>query len=282
MYKLLNASFSRLRKNKIFLGLVILTIIIAAFMLISEYLDKVKYSSVFGISSNTTDILFTSFINIIGFFSAIFTSLFVGAEYSDGTIRNKIIVGNKRKNIYLSNLITSIIVGLLLELINLLIIMLVGTPLIGKIQINILDFSFIILDMILLIVVFSSIFNFIAMLCSNITLSTVGSLLLILIMYVFCMSISGIANSTKYLKIQDVDEYGNIVTQYIEDENYPGDFKKNLCKEIINIIPTGQAMEISSKDININEIKTYPIYSLVISIFINILGIYLFNKKELK
>ena len=160
--------------------------------------------------------------------------------------------------------------------------MLVGTPLIGKIQINILDFSFIILDMILLIVVFSSIFNFIAMLCSNITLSTVGSLLLILIMYVFCMSISGIANSTKYLKIQDVDEYGNIVTQYIEDENYPGDFKKNLCKEIINIIPTGQAMEISSKDININEIKTYPIYSLVISIFINILGIYLFNKKELK
>ena len=64
MYKLLNASFSRLRKNKIFLGLVILTIIIAAFMLISEYLDKVKYSSVFGISSNTTDILLTNFINI--------------------------------------------------------------------------------------------------------------------------------------------------------------------------------------------------------------------------
>lgn len=281
MIKLLHANFYRLKKNKIFFGIIIITIIASFIIIFNTYNANIAYEK-YNMPKNTIEKTFPTFINIISFLIAVFVSIFVGTDYSDGTIRNKIIVGNKRKNIYLSNLITSIIVGLLLELINLLIIMLVGTPLIGKIQINILDFSFIILDMILLIVVFSSIFNFIAMLCSNITLSTVGSLLLILIMYVFCMSISGIANSTKYLKIQDVDEYGNIVTQYIEDENYPGDFKKNLCKEIINIIPTGQAMEISSKDININEIKTYPIYSLVISIFINILGIYLFNKKELK
>ena len=182
----------------------------------------------------------------------------------------------------MSNLIVSIIVGLVLEIIYLTIISIIGIPLIGKIQMNILDFLYIILDMILLIMVFSSIFNFISMICSNVTLSTVGSLLLILIMYVFCMSISGIAYSTKELKIQGFDENGNLVTKYLEDENYPGDFKKNLCKTIINILPTGQAMELSEVNIDINEIKIYPLYSLGVILIINILGIYMFNKKELK
>ena len=42
---------------------------------------------------------------LMGLISAIFTSLFIGSEYSDGTIRNKIIVGHSRIRIYLANLI---------------------------------------------------------------------------------------------------------------------------------------------------------------------------------
>ena len=178
MYKLLNASFSRLRKNKIFLGLVILTLIIAAFMLISEYLDKVKYSSVFGISSNTTDILLMKFINIVGFFIAIFTSLFVGAEYSDGTIRNKIVAGHSRKNIYLSNLIVSIVVGLILEFIYLIIISIVAIPVFGAIQMSYSQFLLILLDMIMIIIVMTSATNVIP--CWLVTLLSCFLLFLLL------------------------------------------------------------------------------------------------------
>ena len=288
MYKLLNASFSRLRKNKIFLGLVILTIIIAAFMLISEYLDKVKYSSVFGISSNTTDILLTNFINIIGFFIAIFTSLFVGAEYSDGTIRNKIVAGHSRKNIYLSNLIVSIIVGLILEFIYLIIISIVAIPLFGSIQMTFSQFAFILLDMIMIIIAYSSIFNFIALICSNITISTVSSLLLILIMFVIDMLLSPTANSTEYIQKNKVmDEQGNITYEIVKNEDYLGKIIKTTCKTIINFNPVSQAIEISGNKINMNEedfnnMKVYPLYSLGLIIIITAIGIYLFNIKELK
>lgn len=288
MYKLLNASFYRLRKNKIFLGLVILTIIIAVFMLVSEYLNNIKYSSVFGISSNTTDILLTNFINIIGFFIAIFTSLFVGAEYSDGTIRNKIVAGHSRKNIYLSNLIVSIIVGLILEFIYLIIISIVAIPLFGSIQMTFSQFAFILLDMIMIIIAYSSIFNFIALICSNITISTVSSLLLILIMFVIDMLLSPTANSTEYIQKNKVmDEQGNITYEIVKNEDYLGKIIQTTCKTIINFNPVSQAIEISGNKINMNEedfnnMKVYPLYSLGLIIIITAIGIYLFNIKELK
>ena len=288
MYKLLNASFSRLRKNKIFLGLVILTIIIAAFMLISEYLDKVKYSSVFGISSNTTDILLTNFINIIGFFIAIFTSLFVGAEYSDGTIRNKIVAGHSKKNIYLSNLIVSILVGIFLELIYLIVISIFSIPIFGLVQMNFSQLAVILLDIIMIIIVYSSIFNFIALICSNITISTVSSLLLILIMFVIDMLLSPTANSTEYIQKNIVmDEKGNVTYEVVKNEDYPGKLVQTICKTISNFNPVSQAIEISGNKINMNEedfnnMKVYPLYSLGLIIIITAIGIYLFNIKELK
>ena len=288
MYKLLNASFYRLRKNKIFLGLVILTIIIAVFMLVSEYLNNIKYSSVFGISSNTTDILLMKFINIIGFFIAIFTSLFVGAEYSDGTIRNKIVAGHSRKNIYLSNLIVSIVVGLILEFIYLIIISIVAIPLLGSIQMTFSQFAFILLDMIMIIIVYSSIFNFIALICSNITISTVSSLLLILIMFVIDMLLSPTANSTEYIQKNIVmDEQGNVTYEVVKNEDYPGKLVQTICKTISNFNPVSQAIEISGNKINMNEedfnnMKVYPLYSLGLIIIITAIGIYLFNIKELK
>ena len=281
MIRLLHANFYRLKKNKVFIGIIIITIIASFVMVFDTYQGNIANEK-YNMTKTPIDRTYIIYINIISFLIAIFVSIFVGTDYSDGIIRNKIIVGHSRKNIYLSNLIISIVVGLVLEIIHLTIVTIIGIPLIGKIQMNILDFLYIILNMILLIIVFSSIFNFISMLCSNVTLSTVGSLLLILIMYVFCMSISVVANSTKELKIQDFDENGNLITQYIEDKNYPGDFNKNLCKTVINILPTGQAMELSDVNIDMKEIKIYPLYSLGGIIIINVLGIYMFNKKELK
>ncbi len=287
MYKLLNAGFSRLMKNKIFWGIVIITIIIA----LGLVLNRISSSGFF---ENEIEPVLTNYIYFIGFFIAIFTSLFVGTEYSDGAIRNKIVVGHTRKNIYLSNLIISIAVGLFIEIVYLMLVMIIGIPTLGGLQIPIDKFLFILLDMVLIIIAYSSIFNFITLICSDITIATVVCILSFIGMFVVSeFVVSPIANDKKYYSNYVTNENGEIIeTQKHLNPNYVGDFAKQVYKNILYIIPSGQASQIQSTMSNLSyendrymtdtDIKLAGLYSLGLIIVINGIGIYFFKRKDLK
>ena len=287
MYKLLNAGFSRLMKNKIFWGIVIITIIIA----LGLVLNRISSSGFF---ENEIEPVLTNYILFIGFFIAIFTSLFVGTEYSDGAIRNKIVVGHTRKNIYLSNLIISIAVGLFIEIVYLILVMIIGIPTLGGLQIPIDKFLFILLDMVLIIIAYSSIFNFITLICSDITIATVVCILSFIGMFVVSeFVVSPIANDKKYYSNYVTNENGEIIeTQKHLNPNYVGDFAKQVYKNILYIIPFGQASQIQSTMSNLSyendrymtdtDIKLAGLYSLGLIIVINGIGIYFFKRKDLK
>ena len=117
MIKLLRAGFTRLRKNKVFWLLTIFSIGLALFMIYTRYSDMKKYGEVIEVGQ-----LMLNYSTMIGIVIAIFTSLFLGVEYSDGAIRNKISIGHKRINIYLSNLIIITITSLFSYLLFLVII----------------------------------------------------------------------------------------------------------------------------------------------------------------
>ena len=57
----------------------------------------------FGMYETDFDYALTASLGLLGFFS-VFTPLFLGTEYSDGAIRNKLISGKTRTQIYLSSL----------------------------------------------------------------------------------------------------------------------------------------------------------------------------------
>ena len=97
MINLLNAGFTRLRKNKLFWVLTIFSIGLALLMIYSRYSDMKN----FGDTVEVEQLIF-NYSTSIGIVIAIFTSLFLGVEYSDGVIRNKVSIGHKRTNIYLS------------------------------------------------------------------------------------------------------------------------------------------------------------------------------------
>lgn len=80
MIKLIKAAFFRLKKDTIFWTFIIGTIIISAYTLFRY--DKLTQ----------IDKFVNEFMTYIGLFIAIFVSIFVGKEYSEGIIRNKIIV----------------------------------------------------------------------------------------------------------------------------------------------------------------------------------------------
>lgn len=78
MYKLLKADFYRLKKDIMFWLFVFLSIGIAIFIL--EF------------SNLSIERLMNQYLTFIGLLISIFISIFVGKEYSDGILRNKVIV----------------------------------------------------------------------------------------------------------------------------------------------------------------------------------------------
>lgn len=83
MYKLLKAGLFRLKKEISFWLFIFLSFGMAIFILFKGYS---AYNEIM------LDKLANGFIMYIGLFIAIFVSIFVGKEHSEGIIRNKIIV----------------------------------------------------------------------------------------------------------------------------------------------------------------------------------------------
>ncbi len=271
MYKLLKADFFRLKKDSIF-WLFICTGIIGAIYVLFSTFRSAEYTDI--ALENTID----GFISFIGLFIAIFVSIFVGKEYSDGIIRNKIIVGHSKISIYLSKLITSIVASIMCELIYIIIVFTVGLLSFGKLQISLEEFAMCMLNIFLIIIAYCSIYNFVAMICSEITVSTIICIMIFIAMFITETGVSYIAHSDKYI----TNSYYENDVQYIIsqelDPNYPGDEKVKFAQTIELLMPEGQAYNISDAD----YLYRMPIYSITEILIFNIAGIYLFSKKELK
>lgn len=273
MYKLLNASFFRFKKDKVFWGLIAITLGIASFNLYNSMKNNIGEST--GI-----DNLLLSYILIIGIFMSIFTTLFIGLEYASGTIRNKIIVGNSRIKIYITNLIISIIAGICMQIVYMIFITIIGGHALGGLKMSLSQFGLILLDIVMMIVTYASIFTFISLICTDMTKSTVISILLVLVMFIINGAISQTASAEKFITNRVYDNEEIIAEEIMPNPNYPGDTKKKIAQTILYIIPIGQASEI--QDYKNLDTKRLLLSSISVSIIITIMGIYCFCKEDLK
>lgn len=261
MIKLLQSNFYRLKKSMTFW---VLLIVIA-------YLGIFIYDNNNGLGScdyNCIGKIIFGFNTFIFIIIPIFTSLFIGTEYSDGGIRNKIIKGHTRTNIYLANLITSIIVSFLYSIIYIIFMNIMGLIWGNGIAIELDAFLILALDSVLLNIYITSLFNFISMTISNKTSSSIISFVVV----TWCVIID--------FNLQQKIYYASGVT-------------KSIYQFILNIIPIGQSETICEaaaiyykpeilQMTNLTQTEqTLWIYSLVLIIIVNVCGIIIFNKKQL-
>ena len=293
MIKLLRAGIFRLKKEIMFWLFIIVTILIAGIRILRTthniLLNQVLYD----------------YIIYIGLFIAMFVSIFVGKEHSEGIIRNKIIVGHSRVSIYLSKLIISILVSLLCEFIYIAIMILIGSHIFEKFEMPISQLSMIMLNVVLIIAVYCSIFNLISMICSEITISVITCVVIFITMFIAQALLGETASIPKYITHSSFDSNGvkSIISQEL-NPNYPGDDVVKFAETIYLLLPPGQATELTSSEfvesMEIRE-KLYTkeelveklakktenlhkisIYSLILISIINVGGLCLFSKKELK
>lgn len=188
----------------------------------------------------------------IGIISCIFYSFFLGMEYSDGTIRNKLIVGHKRSSIYLASFITGGLAITILFFAGVLTGVVMGL-LFYTAPYNSIS-SIVVAGLIgwFASISYISIFNFVGMLSSS---KAKTSIICILLAFTFVFSAM-----ICYIFFSNT---GNEIYQFLFDFN-----------------PVGQTVQ--SMSIKILSPWTFVAYACTLSAVLMVAGIYCFNKKDLK
>ena len=101
MTKLLSAGFYRLFKSRVLWIMLAICVLLQVFVCVDNFRFEQKTPE----GSVLLDDIVFSIIPALGFISSALISLLLGEEYSDGVMRNKLTVGHRRSDIYLSNLI---------------------------------------------------------------------------------------------------------------------------------------------------------------------------------
>ena len=263
MRKLLAANFSRLWKDKTFwlcMGIMLVYSVVymlngcrQATLILSEY----HYS---------IDEYYFHFAIVIGAFCALFSSMFLGTEYSDGTIRNKIVVGHTRTSIYMADFILIFVVTLLLMVVWM-IGALVGIPALGVWKIGGIHLLVYLLIAVMFAAAFSGIFTFVSMVSANKALTV-------------AVSIFNDLGQPEMVSGVEITANGMEMGEPAPNPNYVSGKMRILYEFILDFLPTGQGVQMWQLEIS------NPIRMLISSVFITAAttlgGIFVFKRKNLK
>lgn len=120
MYKLLSAEFVRLFKSLIFKLCLLFSSGLAVFVILMRWMDvkmnPKEYAVLEAKFSNADGLIFVGGLYLI-FAVAVLIGIFVGTEYSDGTLRNKLTAGHTRSSIYLSKLLVCAVADITIHIV---------------------------------------------------------------------------------------------------------------------------------------------------------------------
>lgn len=276
MRNLLSAGFHRLKKDKIFwAGLIIMLMLSAGTMAISF---SQAFAAVDG-NRPPLDEVYWVLTPVLSIFYAVFSSLFIGTEYSEGTIRNKIAVGQKRIAIYLSNYIICFTVGLLLVVVWL-IGGLIGVPVFGFFKMRIQDIFIYLGTILLFTAAWTGILMLLCMLSANKAVTAVMALLLILLLLIIGSMLYNSLSQPEFYDGVIVTAEGLKQGDPMPNPNFVRGTKRVIYQFLVDCLPSSQAILIANA-----EIKR-PVLSLICSLLIAVMttavGIWGFSKKDIK
>ena len=223
---------------------------------------------------------------LTAFAIAVIVSLYVGSEYSDGTMRNKVIAGHSRGTVYLSFLVTSIIGGWILAAVWSVAYLVPGAILMKGENPPIM-YGILYLVMLLLLCVFSAIFTFVSILFDNKAGAAVVCMVLALLLIFQGIAIRTILDEPEFyapispgVMVADYDE----IPYAGEPEPNPnylpeGSFGRKICTFLDDFTPGGQAIQLTDKIEDASKICAYDLSWIVI---LSGAGIILFRRKDLK
>lgn len=213
-------------------------------------------------------------------FSAIFASLFLGTDYSNGTIRNKLIIGCKRTDIYFSNLITTAAGGLLIAFAQWIVCAVFAC--FGKeLGMDAGELAFQIFIIVCAMISMNAIFTLLGMLIisksANATVTIVSAFVLLL----GAAIIMELLANPEFITTYTIGENGTSEGTVISNPAYiPPGAKRDILTAVNDVLPGGQIMQIETGALHNKELM--PLYSLGVLTVTTAIGTVAFRRKDLK
>lgn len=242
MFNLLSANFHRLFKDRSFYTI---TICLVAWSIFSVFMNLLNSNA--GFNTN---------VPLLGFFIALICSLFVSKDYVNSTIRNKIISGYKREEIFMANFLTCTTVSLAYMLITLIFHYALTLPITKTSFGSAEQIFWTVVNMIFVSLAYAAAFNCFSMLLKSRTSAVIICLSAILI----------------------ITSITPVITHYLMQIENAG--IRLFLQFIMDFFPSGQTVQILS-GIAKNSLLML-LYSLGIIVTTNIAGLLLFHRCELK
>ncbi len=275
MNKLLAANFTRLKKDKAFLLFIAIMLLAGILLPIIHYMDKVN--SEYEVTLERGFFAYAIFIIIL---TSVFTALFVGTEYSDGTIRNKVIVGHNRVAVYLSNLIVCLVAGILMCTAYLIPYLCIGIPLLGFFKVGAIPILLLGMCVFAMMAAFVALFTLIAMLSQNKAVTAVFCILLAFFLLFIGASIKNRLEAPEYYSGYAITGDGVTVAEKKTNPQYLTGSKRAAYEFLYDFLPGGQAVQLSG--MSAVRLWLMPLYSVFILFVATGAGIIIFKKKDLK
>lgn len=274
MNKLWYANLLRLRKNKCFWGCMLLMAMMAVYIPVMRYLQMKETGYI-----NRLDVGFLMCSLLVPIALSIFSSLFVGREYSDGTIRNKIMIGHKRVPIYLANLSVNMLVAWLLCTVFFVVYLCVGIPLLGTFEADIKVILLLVMTVYLLVFAYSCIDTMISMMITSKAVSSITCIMSVLFLILAGAYINSRLQEPKVYPAYTLDMDGQQEEKEEPNPNYLEGTSRDVYEFLYDFLPGGQVVQCAS--MQVSHPMKLMLYSSVIGILSTMIGMVLLNQKDL-
>lgn len=278
MSKLISANFSRLFRNKFFWICFVLVVGVAAGIAIDF---RMSYSWSPQYVSHEIGDACVMYAPILAGIVALFVSLFVGEEYANKTIRNKIASGYSKGKVYVANLLVCMVAGSLFYWLFFLIIALPIAPwsvmlkYYGNIAADILRNAEMNYFAVLAVI---SIVVFISMLVKNRIMGVVITVVCLIVLFLAAeFMMDGIR--PEFMTVLN-EETGMFVKT--RNPEYTGGVRDVTLQTIMNVQPFGQMLQVYRGTVEDIRELLFPVYACLVFVVFGCGGVYLFGKKDLE
>lgn len=287
MTKLLYAEFSRLFHSLIFKAGILFSAGLSIFIIFMRWLDVTQNPELynnFPISYRNADgLIFVGGIYLV-FVLAIFIGEFIGREYSDGTIRNKLVCGHTRISIYLSKLIVCSAACLIFHLLYILVSLLMGSLLIDGTTMTIEQLLLSTLAGSFAMIAITAMLLFISMMIPHKAAGSVCCLLLALLMMFGSLTICERLQCKEYYDAYTYTDEDTGITISVDRQrnpHYPTGIRRELYEFLNEYLPFSQLYSIVTMESEFDLNGIWIVYDCITILLISSAGVIVFKKKDL-